>query len=173
MRRRPDFGLVSLPVPGGPGGQRTVIEAQVANRSGTLGRLRLVPLRSCLWEVSYPQAGDRSASDGECFTWNHSIGDVRTVWVEAAIHTLCATPVEKGRESPFHVKRCVRWLRYAPAYPQPWQRCDVVFHVKPQCLWITSVDNFGGASLPTDGDRHRRSLVSPERLNEACPIAEN
>jgi hypothetical protein len=79
----------------------------------------------------------------------------------AAIHNLCATPVEKVRRGPFHVKRR-RWtVPSARSYPQPLQRCDVAFHVKRGCLWITPVDNFGSTRMPTDGDLHRRPCSPP------------
>jgi hypothetical protein len=32
----------------------------------------------------------------------------------------------------------------------------VVFHVKRRCLWITSVDNYGGGAAPTERDGRRR-----------------
>ena len=49
---------------------------------------------------------------------------------------------------PFHVKqrRC-GWCRPL-LYPQGVQACDVAFHVKRGCLWITSVDNFGVSEGP-------------------------
>jgi len=46
-------------------------------------------------------------------------------------------------------------LRPRP-YPQGGQAVYVVFHVKLEGLWITSVDNFGGGETPTDGDHGRR-----------------
>jgi hypothetical protein len=37
-------------------------------------------------------------------------------------------------------------------YPQGVQAFYVAFHVKRRGLWITSVDNFERAAVPTDGD---------------------
>jgi hypothetical protein len=76
-----------------------------------------------------------------------------------SIHKLCVTAVDEDRAVPFHVKR-YRWIMdCAPNYPQGVQAFYVAFHVKRRGLWITSVDNFWCAVVPTDGDELLRWLV--------------
>jgi hypothetical protein len=65
-------------------------------------------------------------------------------WPNAA----CARHEVDQRVEPFHVKHG-RWIRRRPPFhPQARQAIYVVFHVKRQCLWITSVDNFFRGSTP-------------------------
>jgi hypothetical protein len=67
------------------------------------------------------------------------------------IHKLCVSLLRNQR-APFHVKRR-RWVLGCPRlYPQGAQAFYVVFHVKRQGLWITSVDNFGDRLGVGDGD---------------------
>jgi hypothetical protein len=64
--------------------------------------------------------------------------------------------VDERRVERFHVKRC-RWIMdRSPTYPQGVHAFYVAFHVKRWGLWITSVDNFWCAAMPTDGDVLRR-----------------
>src|SRR3954470_24763649 len=78
-----------------------------------------------------------------------------------ALSTSCAQGLLTTACTPFHVKqhRCteVRPL----LYPQGAHACDVVFHVKLRCLWITSVDNFWRAGVPTDRDVRQRGPSRP------------
>jgi hypothetical protein len=61
--------------------------------------------------------------------------------IEGAIHRLCVTAVEKPDPVPFHVKHR-RWIMLSwSVYPQGARAIYEVFHMKPWCLWITSVDN--------------------------------
>jgi hypothetical protein len=48
---------------------------------------------------------------------------------------------------------------HPPEYPQGVQAVYMPFHVKLDCLWISSVDNFARCDAPTDGDRLR--LLAP------------
>jgi hypothetical protein len=63
--------------------------------------------------------------------------------------------VDERPRGSFHVKRS-RWIMELPfTYPQGAQAFYVAFHVKRRSLWITSVDNFQCAAVPTDGDLPR------------------
>ena len=77
----------------------------------------------------------------------------------SSIHNLCVTLLNDLPAAPFHVKRD-RWKAvHPPVYPQGVQAFYVVFHVKQASLWITSVDNFQRAAMPTGGDvRGRRGV---------------
>jgi hypothetical protein len=46
-------------------------------------------------------------------------------------------------------------MEWLVTYPQGGQAFYVAFHVKRRSLWITSVDNFECAAVPTDGDLPR------------------
>jgi hypothetical protein len=60
--------------------------------------------------------------------------------------------VDEQPAGSFHVKRS-RWImERLVTYPQGGQAFYVAFHVKRWRLWITSVDNFECAAMPTDGD---------------------
>jgi hypothetical protein len=68
--------------------------------------------------------------------------------VRNAVEKTAARPVSRETN---------RWIKSRPGtYPQGPQAVYVGFHVKGGCLWITSVDNFGRAAMPTDRDVPRR-----------------
>jgi hypothetical protein len=75
-------------------------------------------------------------------------GDIRGWLYPQAVRNA----VDEQPRGSFHVKRS-RWImEWLVTYPQGAQAFYVAFHVKPRSLWITSVDNFERAAVPTDGD---------------------
>jgi hypothetical protein len=87
-------------------------------------------------------------SDGRDGRPPQDAGDIRSRLYPQAVRKA----VDERPCDSFHVKRS-RWImEWLVTYPQGAQAFYVAFHVKPRSLWITSVDNFERAAVPTDGD---------------------